>query len=880
MGMVPRLTAQTNISRGRLTVNHRASAPNRVVHHFDFDERNKGNLEDIPKYWEPLRPKGFPHYVTGLFDDLVGHEAPPSFHLKSEARNVVYQYIGPATRVRTNTDYRLVGYVKPDRLTHARACLSAHFLDKNGRPISETLVRSRYIGEEKDKDRWVMVELHLAAAPPEAYTIAIGAWVLQKEIWRSTVPKKWHIPRKDIKGGAWFDDITLFALPRVSIATSSPGNIIPPRGPYDLDVVLADNEDPNLKGRLSILAADGKLVETHAISVVLNDSNEPNHISTEHLSPGLYHAWLEVFDGEALVVSRSLTFARLAPKYHQAKSLARSFGVVIDENSRSTPEAELALLSHHALHSAKIPIWTGIPGKPSTPFERKAIDTLYQALVKRGFSLTAVFVGPPSVVAARDGAYIRPLIELLNGDQGVWIDYLAAVVAPYASVFHWWQIGADRVPPSEEYDELEKAADRLREAMSTYLTRPRLTLPRSTTIEPSGPRLPYQQLTLVLREDVSPMAVSERIKMYKNKGYEQLSAYLEPRPFEDYRRLDRLRDWAIRVLHARHTGVDTVFVPQTWRLRETPRGVITEPDETYLLLRTMADILGDAKPGPSLRMPDNITALSFHDGQRSILALWDPDAPPEGRKVSIQLGQAEYQFDLWGRSSEFKKDDMGRHIVHLSSMPILIPGVERWLIDFRSALVLEPEQVESGFEVVKHDLFIRYQGGVPVSGTITIKVPKDWKASPTQQNFSVLAQRIEKYPLEIRYPHNEPAGKKLVTAHIYIPGVDYHLEVPLTVQLGVKDLQVWGAAVMEGAELILRHVVTNQSKDILSFRGSATVPGRARLYRPIANLKPGDTQIVEYRLRNASKMIGRHVRLMLREVNDGPRIHSLDLIVP
>ncbi|GAG19914.1 unnamed protein product, partial [marine sediment metagenome] len=35
------------------------------MHRFDFDELAAGNLEEIPKYWEPLRPIGFPHYAYG-----------------------------------------------------------------------------------------------------------------------------------------------------------------------------------------------------------------------------------------------------------------------------------------------------------------------------------------------------------------------------------------------------------------------------------------------------------------------------------------------------------------------------------------------------------------------------------------------------------------------------------------------------------------------------------------------------------------------------------------------------------------------------------------------------------------------------------------------
>ncbi len=63
-------------------------------------------------------------------------------------------------------------------------------------------------------------------------------------------------------------------------------------------------------------------------------------------------------------------------------------------------------------------------------------------------------------------------------------------------------------------------------------------------------------------------------------------------------------------------------------------------------------------------------------------------------------------------------------------------------------------------------------------------------------------------------------------------------------------------------------------------RGTANVPGRERQYRPFANLRPGDTQTVVYRFPGAATLRGTTVRLAVRELNDGPRIHTLELVVP
>ena len=858
----------------------RGSSPIRLVQRFDFDERTGGNLEDIPKYWEAIRPRGFPHYVRGSFDEDLGHLAAPSFHLKSEGRNVGFQYRGPDARVRIHTDYRVEGFIRPDRLKYSRACLSAHFLDRYGRALSDTLVRTNYVGGEIDGDKWVKVSAHLAAAPPEAYTIAIGAWVLDQEMWRGSVLGEWHIPRRDVRGGAWFDDISIYALPQVRISTRVAGNVIPPEGPFDIEVILADDEDPTLTGTLSIIAANGQLVETHLVSVSADSAAVPMRVSVRHLKPGLYDARLDVDMDEQAVMSRHLTFALLAPMPEGQARLARSFGIVVGAESRSDPVTELALLSHQAVHAAKLPLWTGIPGPAFTAHQRRELEDEYQALVKAGFALTGVFAGPPGPVAQSDGTYVRSLVELLNGEASDWMDHLGGLIARYASIFHWWQLGSDRQPPSESLQDIGTAATALREAMEAYLTLPRLMIPRPSNLHPGGVRMPFQQVTLALGSDVLVETISERLQMYTPLGYQQVSAFLVPQDEPRFRRTDRLAHWAQRVIATRHAGAHTVYVAQTWRLRETPRGPVTEPLETYLLLRTIASLIGSTRPGPEVLIADGVRCLAFNDGESSVLAMWDSRAPAEGNRYAIQLGRAQRQYDLWGHDVLMPRDDHGRQIVHLTSMPIIIRNVDRWLIDFRTGLSLDPAHVESGSDIVEHTLIMDYKGSMPVSGKLSFQVPDDWKVVPKHLDFNAAPQRISKFPLEIRYPHNESAGRKIAHVNMRLAGEGLYMEVPLPLDVGVQDLRVWGGAVIERKELLLRHVVTNRSQDVLSFRASATIPGRARQYRPISNLRPGETQVVEYRLRNAEDLAGRRVLLTLREVNDGPRIHNYELTIP
>jgi len=263
-----------------------------------------------------------------------------------------------------------------------------------------------------------------------------------------------------------------------------------------------------------------------------------------------------------------------------------------------------------------------------------------------------------------------------------------------------------------------------------------------------------------------------------------------------------------------------------------------------------------------------------------IAAMWDEHAPDNVQPHAIQLGRASRQIDLWGQSIPLKRNDLGQQIVQLSAMPILVDHVEPWLIDFRTSMKLKPTHVDSGRESVSFALEMAYQGAEPITGHGRLEAPEGWEFRPRNFSFTLTQHRTERLMFQARIPHNEPVGRKRILAKVTLDETGYYLEIPLEVEVGLSDVDVFGLALLEARKLVLRQTVTNRSTEVLSFRATADVPGRQRQYRPIANLAPGDSQTVEYRFSNAHDLIGRQVQLSLRELNDGPRVHSLELQVP
>ncbi len=854
--------------------------PHRLVHHFDFNEREAGNLENLPMFWEAIRPEGFPRFAEGSFDEQFGLTDSVSFHLKSEGRNVAYSYVGPDTRVQPNTSYLVEAHIRPDKLEHARAWMSAHFLDEDRQPIMESLVRTRYVGGFEDESQWGKVRMYLPNAPPEARTIGLMVWVVQDPVWNRSMRIRRHIPRTDIDGGAWFDDITIYALPRLILESSSPGNVLVPGEEQSLRVVFADYSDTTLAGKLFVFDRLGEETTSFDVPVSIGKYADTKSFDVSSLPPGLYTARLDVFSNGVKILSRSLTFARLSGFLRDKETSAYPFGIVIHPEKRCDPRTELYLLRHQGVRAAKLPVWSGIGYTPSVLEDNRKVDRYLQKLVQDGFALTGVFFGAPKQLVESAGPYPRPLVELLVEEAGVWRDHLAEAVAPRASVFRWWQIGADNDTSVVNDSRLEDAIKAIQKEMIPFMNLPLLSVPGHSDFIPAA-RIPEaRQMTLTLGKNVHHRWFASLIKETRKLSYENLTAFVEPLPADEYETIPRLIEWSRRVILARHTGVDTVYVPQTWRVRQTVEGVVGEPTEEYLILRTITTMLGDSVPEGRLPIAPGVEALIFKGDDTCVLAMWDTEAPPSGRNYAIQLGQATHQVDVWGTKVPLRRDDKRRQVVKLTPEPIFVAGIERWLVDFRMSVGMTPEKVDFGTEDVAYQLQLSNQGRKPLSGTLRLSLPPDWEAEPSFFNLTLPSGRENRLDMQLRFPHTEPAGPKVLVAQIELNQGPYYLEVPLFFELGLSDVDVWGLAIVEGDDLLLRHMVTNRASEPLNFRGSANVPGRARQYQPITNLLPGDTAVAEYRITGGAALSGQRLRLILRELNDGHRLHNLEVIVP
>jgi hypothetical protein len=881
------------------------SAAGRLIHYFDFDERDEGNLESTPKYWSPFESSDFPRYATGEFDDAIGFESPPSFHLTSQGRNAAYRYAGPETEVDTQSEYLIVGWVQADRLENARAALSAYYVDHDRLPIAETQVFSDLIGSEKPGDTprikfdsnsdganetdpasaatpapWRRVELYLPVGPEEAATIGLTAWVVQPEVWDRNPKERRHIKAFDIDGGAWFDDIRLFRLPRVNMETNGPGNVVGAESDAALSVSVIESSDAEVRARLTIETVSGETLLDRPLPLHANDLEPAIELPLSDFDDGLYRARVWVSARGVLLAQRVLTFAKIHWANGQEVRGARAFGVTLTVDEPTPPLINLALLRKLNVGAVKIPVWSGAARIPDLVDAGEGMDAMLYGLLKARVLITGVLAGPPSTYMNRAGAYSQPLLTLLSDRPEAWRDDLARVLAPYSGVFDTWQIGSDDGADSVVDSQRWEIVDRVRSAMTDLNTAPRLTVPGSVSWAP-GDRQPGADIVSLKIDDyILPEYIQDHLAAYRDAGWPLSAAFLTttPVPIGAGVQDAELAVWLKRLVLTRLAGVETVYVPQVWRTRYGPNGAVTEPTAEFLIFHTAVRTLGEAGPIGSIYIAPGVTAPAFERGEEVILVAWDDSNGDGANRYALQLGKARESIDMWGRRNPIERADDGRQIIELSRSPIFIRGVERWMVMFRTLMSIEPDVVPYSIGAHSHTLKIVNPHVTPLSGEIRLRLPDGWDVEPSRFRFSAPVGGVFEQLLEIRFPRNETAGEKriIVDADVQADG-RYHFEAPIAIRLGSDELDVWGFAYTEGDKLVVRHGVTNRSDVTLNMRGSAVAPGRIRQNRILLEFLPGQSMIFEYHFPNAEDLRDREIRLNLREVN-GPRIHNLSTV--
>src|SRR3954471_4900003 len=233
---------------------------NRVLRTFDFEERRLGNVEDLPMHWNKVDGPGLPHYVNGRLTTDLAHGGQYSFRVDLDGGGILYRHAANQIKVLTGAHYRIEGFCRTTVLAHARARMTASLADDAGRPLPGTTRHSDLYAARAADEPWRKLSIEISAESPQAAFLALELGLLQPAQYASQALGQRTLNVQDVRGSAWFDDITVSQVPRVTMFTVQTANVFPRCTPIRLLVQIDDRFTDDLTAQIAVVDAEGKLV--------------------------------------------------------------------------------------------------------------------------------------------------------------------------------------------------------------------------------------------------------------------------------------------------------------------------------------------------------------------------------------------------------------------------------------------------------------------------------------------------------------------------------------------------------------------------------------------------------------------------------------------
>jgi hypothetical protein len=884
----------------------------RILKTFDFEEKALGNYESLPMYFDKVAGQGYPLFTGGKFANDVFRSANTSFKLELDGGSVAYRLQPGRLPISPNADYYIIAFVKTTALAHARAEMTTWFADESGTLLRSTETHSERWASATGNDDWHMLQIYMpgvtapAAGPAGGEgegaaggnrSLVIQLGLLQPQQLGSPLGK-YELYRQDLKGAAWWDDIIVYQLPRLSIGTPVAGNIFGPGQRPTLTMVVSDLGRDQLTATLTVQDAQGQTVHRRVWAM----DPSPEHpwaqqVALPALGPGWYQASLDVTDPKTLVVRRQTRFVTAASGGEDgALGPAREFGVVATSWPVESWPYLPTILAQAGVGLVKLPAWRKDMSEESLLRKDQPFEQLLQGLQKADIQTIGNFSEVPSVLTARLNEKTGDtIVALLDADASVWKPYVSFIMARYATRVNLWELGQESDAFYAGDARYPRLYDKAYKELAGLLSAPKLALPWNALYDFDPKVYPHAVLDLRIPSLIRPSQIPAYIKSFQygsapsaaasaattapatatsDVPTTEVLAFIEPLD-NSYPRADRLTDFVQRVVLARSCNPRAILIDLPLSYQATLTGRNWQPEELLLVYRTLARLLGSppeaegaagagARSGRvvfkgEIALQPGVRAWLFDRSGLGVLVLWNEAAEKAEVNLSLPLGKAPVRVDYVGTLTPLEPAN-GLTSVTVGPAPVLLDHVDTSLLQLVGSFGLTDSIVPAGTGILQTNVVLRNPYPDALTGTLRLEPPAGWTIDPPSIKFSIAGQAggaagaaggEAKYPVTLRYPYTEFAGAKTIKARL---GTDQDaggggrpLELSAAVRVASPTVEIQCfPSVGPGGELILQEMITNVSSDTLNAQGYAMVPGLARQQRFVQDLRPNQTVIKRY----------------------------------
>jgi len=852
----------------------------RVLRSFDFEEREQGNVEDVPMDWVKLEGSGMPHYVNGGLSTDEAASGKYSFKFGLNGGSLIYRYPSGRIKVYPSANYRITAKVKAPPLPNARARLTAYFTDVDGHVIQDSIKHSEPYG---GGEGWSTMALEVAASEAAKWLV-LELGLVQPAIWKSSTLGRQTLFEQDINGVAYFDDIVIAQVPRSQMTCDRPGNVFRRSDPIALRVRINDRFTDDLACRLLVTDAAGKNVYQHNGSIVL--ANEPGHeanppkigsIALPDLPAGWYRASMQLISQGVVVADESLDLVRLADDGAPVEPDQR-FGVIATNLPMQGWSELPTLLSYLGVARVKLAVWDKNEDVESQSLK---FALLLEALRELRIVPTACLAAPSPKVAGLIGG--STWSHLLKAPPEAWQPQLSYLVSRHAGYLDRWQFGLD--DEATEFvtnPQMRQAYRSVYAQFASLMTKPDLAMPWPAFFEPEG-EWPAT-VALSVPSEVLPNQIPLYIQDIKSREGQEMSLSLQLLQAR-YGREAQLRDMVQRVAYALSGGANRIDLPIPFDVRNQGGELVKQPSEMLLVMRTMLQTLGNATFKGKVPIGEDVEAFLFDRHGEGVMLLWSKAAGgTKNRTVQIVLGRQPRRVDLWGNVSPVlqPKDASGVIDVDVGPMPFMLVGIDGQLAQMRSSFAFDNPLIESSFKPHVRRLRFVNPYATSISGKLKLIGPNGWTVIPQVPSFNLAPGERYNAAVTIEFPYSSFAGLKTIDCDVQLQaGETQNFKVPVSLNLGLGDIGLSTIALRDGTDVIVQQVITNYSDKPVDYTTYVIVPGQARQERLVTALKGGQTTIKKYRFTHvdfSKDLAGKKVRSGVKET-DGTRVLNDEVAV-
>ena len=874
---------------------------NRVLKTIDFEERRLGNAEDLPMHFTKAEGPGLPHYVNGRLATDIARSGKYAFRLDLNGGSLVYRYDAGRIRVQAGAHYRVEGYVRTSALAHAKARLSAYLANIDGRPLAGSRRSSELHSSRPTDNQWHRLAVELSADHADAVSLVVDLELLQPQLYAPTSLGKRTLFMQDIRGSAWFDDVMVSQVPRVTMSTDRPGNVFRRGEPLRLSLRVSDRFTDDLAAKLLVQDASGKEIyqRSGALDIAAAETLGPGQKRASVVLPDLPAGWYSV---SLVMTSRGqcvgeqrLEFIQLADAGPLSPPDDR-FGVIATDlpfdGWAELPEV-LPLLSTGRV---KLAVWSRAGDVEQV--DPAAFDQMLVKLQEQRIVPTACLVDlPPSIsekleARRRMSQAARPLStpttniaqipdsvwpELLKANKSDWQPQLAQLIARHANHLDRWQLGADGTDDFVTLPGMRDVYAKVYGEFAALLHQPDLAMPWPAWYELDG------KLPATVALSIPPSVLPHQLPLYMSDICSKsdsvptnLSVTLQLLDARQYGRELQIRDLAQRITYALTADAKRIDLPLPYTVERIGDTVVKRPAELLLILRTLITTLSGSTFKGKVPIADGVEAFLFERQGQGILVLWDRGTTVGIKQLAVNLGDRAAQMDLWGNVTPLLATDganlAGTTQLAVGPMPTLLVDIDASAAMLRAGVAIDRPLIESSFQAHSRRLRFNNPYKLAISGTLKLKGPAGWTINPSSHSFNLNPGEAFDRELSIEFPYNSYTGPKTIDAHFTIQADRATaFAVPLTLQLGLTDVGTQTLALRDCADVLVLQTIQNYGDKPIDYSGFAIYPGAARQERLITNLGPGRTTIKRYRFSNVKVAPGTRIRVGVKELS-GTRI--------